>query len=176
MIKSRSYLKDYKMTADGQYIYTGGHYRIGADSEGRRKALGLFAAAAAVLVTASGCVDWKGMHGVFYVLIPYMLEACSAFVFVFQSVKLLLAGKQPKEHVYLSAVKRYLPASAVALAISSALSVVTSVIFILLKGKDYLNFPSFLYIMLKAVTFATAVFASFDLKKMHWDKAEAEKE
>ena len=170
MIKSRSYLKDYKMTADGQYVYTGGYYRIDENSEGRRKAMWFFAAAVTALVAGSGCVDWPGMHGVFYVIIPYLLEACSAFVFVFQSVKLLLAGKQPKEHVFLTAVKRHLPASAVSLAVFSALSIVTSVIFILLKEKQYLNFPSILYIMLKAVICAAASVSLLNLKKMKWDK------
>lgn len=149
----RSYLSDFKRTADGSYVYEGKHYRFCVPAKaqrGLRLRLALGCAAAAAAVIGSGCINAAGMSNTFYVILPFAAEVSALFALCWQTGRLLAAGERMRAYVF-EPVHRRLPLAALLLSIFSLLSLACAGLYLGLHGWEGKPLLSLLYLALKAV-------------------------
>ena len=167
--KGRQYLDDFKKAPGGEYVWTGQVFVISGPKCATVTLAALsFAAAAAVI--GSGCVNAAGMNNSFYVIIPYILEVSAVFALCWQTVKLCIAGKKIKAYIKDSAEK-YLPAAALGLIASAAISVVASGVFLILNGTDGKPLLCTSYLILKVAEIILGVFIRRHIKNFEWQQS-----
>lgn len=128
-------LNEYKRSADGDYVYTGGYYApVDAAAYGKRcRVFVLCGACVAALVVAQGLLTAGGMKNTFYVLLPFLGEVICLFLAVWNTVRLLYAGDRIKRYVYESVTKT-IPGALLALCVFAAAAFIGSVVFLVLNG------------------------------------------
>ena len=124
-------LNEYKRSADGDYVYTGGYYApVDAATYGKRcRVFVLCGACVAALVVAQGLLTAGGMKNTFYVLLPFLGEVICLFLAVWNTVRLLYAGDRIKHYVYESVTKT-IPGALLALSVFAAAAFIGSVVFL----------------------------------------------
>ncbi len=164
--KGRKYLDDFKKAPGGDYVYTGQIFVISVPKHAAATLTALSAAAAAAVI-GSGCVNAAGMNNSFYVIIPYILEVCVVFALCRQTAKLSFAGREIRAYIKDSAEK-YLPAAAVGLIASAAISAAASGVFLILNGAGGKPLPCAVYLALKAVETGLGITLFRFIKKITW--------
>lgn len=155
----RSYLNDFKRTADGGYVYEGTVYRFCVPAKAQtalRVRLGFGAAAAAAAVIGSGCINAAGMSNTFYVILPFIAEVSALFALCWQTGRLLAAGEKMRAYVF-EPVRRRLPLAALLLSVFALLGLLCAGVYLLLHGWEGKPFLSLLYLALKAAAAAIAL-------------------
>ena len=157
-MKNRNYLNDYKMTASGEYIYTGKRYVPTVDGYNRKvRILLLLSLLIASLVIGSGYIDGAGMINSFYVILPFIAEVGCVFFLLWNTIRLVTAKSEIKEYVYTSVMKK-IPDASKALMFFSAFSAAASVVFFILNRRTISFDYTVLYPVIKLVVIAVDYF------------------
>lgn len=164
------YLGEYKMAADGRYIYTGNLYLL-RDAKNVRKRIGLLWALAVAAVIGSGFINAGGMNNSFYVIIPYIFEVICVFALSWHVIRLLWTKDDFKEYYY-NKIVNGVPASSFILCISAATGFIASVVFDIIHRFDGKMLLCILYLVTKLVSLALGIVIYRFYKTVEWKKRE----
>lgn len=167
--KRKDYLKNFEKQGK-DYVYKGAHYVYdGAEEERKRKftLLYLNLAALTAVVFGSGFITGGGMKNSYFVILPYILEACSLFASLWYSFKLLTKGSRVRDYVYLSTQPR-IAGALVITAFFAAAGFICSLIYIILNGFEGGAFQCIAYLVLKAVCIALSLLFKNQFIKLKW--------
>lgn len=164
----KSYLNDFKMNAEGKYIYTGAVYTLQNHKQAGLK-LGLMTVAAFLSVTGSGFINAAGLNNTFYVIIPYILEIVCLFALCWNTVRLLWARGEFREYVF-SPVKNRIPSSALTLAVFAGLGFICSVLFMIFHGFEAKPVQCVIYLILKAADLTLAILIYKYFPTLVWEQ------
>ena len=156
-MKKREYLNDYKLTASGEYVYTGKYYTYADIESGGKRRRNLIFLSAVILfaVVASGCINSSGMNNTFYVILPYIAEVAATFALCYNVVRLAYQKNDIKAYVYKPVVKN-IPDSLKSLMLFSAISFVATIVYYIIHSiKGNLDY-SVAYPIIKALIFGLA--------------------
>lgn len=167
--KKWSTLNDYKRSADGEYVYTGGYYAPvdAAAYGGRCRVFACFGVCAVALVAAQGLLTAGGMKNTFYVLLPFLGEVISVFLLVWNTVRLLYAGDRMKRYVYES-VTKIIPNALLFLGVFAAAAFVGSVVFLALNGAGEGFAASVLQLALEVLASAAGFLLRRYFRRLKW--------
>ena len=135
MMKNREYLNDYKLAANGEYVYTGKYYTYTSDVTKKKRDLAFLTAVLTAAVIASGFINGSGMDNTFYVILPYIAEVACVFALCWNVVRLLGQRDRIKEYVYRVVVKN-IPNALKTLMLCSALSFVATIVCLIIQIKN----------------------------------------
>ncbi len=103
----RTYLNDFKLQDNGEYIYKGTVYRYIGEWNRCRRSLWTLCAALAALIIASGLLPSAGMMNEFYVILPYLGEAVTAALLIYAVYKLTKGDGNIREYIYVKTFERF---------------------------------------------------------------------
>ncbi|MBQ7688476.1 MAG: hypothetical protein IJT27_04585 [Clostridia bacterium] len=163
----RAYLKEYKRSVDGGYVYTGERYAPAGD--GKRSIFSLCVMTAVLLaaVLIGGCVNVTGMRNTFYVILPYIGEAAALFALCWQLVRLVSGGKNVKAYV-LNAVKRHLPTASLLVSVFAAAVMLAHTVFLFLDGLNDPVISCVLFYGMHAASLALGLFIRKLFLSLEW--------
>ncbi len=164
----KSHLNDFKMNAEGKYIYTGAVYTLQNHKQAGVR-LGLLTAFAFLSVISSGFINAAGLNNTFYVIIPYILEVVCLFTLCWNTVRLLWARGKFREYVY-SPVKNRIPSASLALGIFAGLGFICSVLFMVLHGFETKPVQCIIYLILKAADITLAIIIYKYFPTLIWEQ------
>lgn len=170
----RAHLNDFYRDVSGNYIYTGTCYVCTAAPQERTallRRLWLLAAVMAVSVVTGGCIPAPGMGGSFYLLLPYMAEVGLTGSVVWAMTRWQAREYPMRAYVYKATVKA-LPGRCMAEAILAGVGAAAEVVYLLLSGTGGHGLMAALYLLLKAVSAAAALFARRLVLQSRWEPAE----
>ena len=153
-MKKRDYLNDYKLSANGEYVYTGKYYTY-VDINGFKKNrfnIIFLTAVCAFAVIMSGCINSSGMNNSFYVILPYAAEVASVFALCWNVVRLAKEGDSIKEYVYASVTKN-IPNAAKSLMLFSAVGLIGTIVYFIIHNIRHDLDYSVAYPIIKIITF-----------------------
>ena len=153
----RDHLNDFYRDVSGNYVYTGTCYVCRA-ADGERAALlrrlWLLTAVMAAAVVAGGCISAPGMSRCFYVLLPYAAEMGLTGSVVWAMTRWQAREYPMREYVYKATV-RALPGRCLAEAVLAGAGIIAETV----------------YLLLKAVSLAAALFARYLVRQSVWEPA-----
>jgi len=167
--KRKDYLKNFEKQGK-DYVYKGAHYIFDGAEEERKKKFALLyvnLAALAAAVFGSGFITGGGMKNSYFVILPYILEACSLFASLWYSFKLLTKGSRVRDYVYLSTQPR-IAGAIVVTAFFAAAGFICSLIYIILNGFEGGVAQCIVYLVLKAVSILLALLFRNQFLKLKW--------
>ena len=168
----KDYLNEFRPDESGKYSYQGKFYGFAGDEAERKKAytnLWLLFAAAAAAALISGSLSGGGITNTFYVIIPYIGEVSALFALVWNQSKLLKKGGEVREYVY-NAAHPKIPTAAMLLAFFAIVGGLLSLVFSIASGFQDGVLNAVLYVVLKAVSAALALFYRKYFSRLEWIK------
>lgn len=167
----RAHLNDFYRDVSGSYVYTGTCYICTAGDRARAallRRLWLLTAVMAAAVVTGGCIAAPGMSRCFYVLLPYAAEVGCTGSVVWAMTRWQAREYPMREYVYKATVKA-LPGRCMAEAVMAGVGAAAEVVYLLLSGADGRGVMAALYLLLKAVSLAAALFARQTVRKSTWE-------
>jgi len=167
----RSYLNDIRPNLAGEYVYVGDYYCYVPQGKSYRRAvaeLSLLTLLGFLALVAAGFVNAGGMGNCFYVIIPYMGEAISVFVLLWDVRQIIIKGEKLREYVYGSSVLR-IPAASLCCAAFAGAGVVCILIFTILNGIDGGAGEYLLLLAAKTVAVAAPILLRRLVKSLKWE-------
>ena len=169
--KRRAYLDDFQKTAGGEYVYDGTYYSFctegGKTRAGALARLWALCGAMAAFTVVGGCLDANGMLGCFYVIIPYVLEVGLVGSCVWAMVRLSVGGEPMRAYVYRASAEA-LPRRAAFAAAFALLALAAEVVFLLINGFGGKTVPTMVYLLLKLLTVAFALWLRACISRISW--------
>ena len=157
----RAHLNDFYRDVAGNYVYTGTCYVCRA-ADGERAALlrrlWLLTAVMAAAVVAGGCISAPGMSRCFYVLLPYAAE-----VGLTGSVVWAMTRWQAREYP--------MRGRCLAEAVLAGAGIIAETVYLILSGSGGRGAMAAVYLLLKAVSLAAALFARYLVRQSVWEPA-----
>lgn len=163
------FLDNFKLSADGKYIYTGDVYSLKGDWKKSYIKMSLLCFFAAASVVGSGFINAAGMNNSFYVIVPYVGEVICLFAVLWSSVRIVYAGSRVRAYVYEPGVSR-LTAGSLALGVFSLIALVGSVVFTALHGFEGKMLQCIIYWVLKLSSSALGIAVNRFVGKLEWEK------
>jgi hypothetical protein len=167
--KKWKFADDYKLGADGKYVFTGDLYSLKGDYKKTYLFIFLFGLALSCAVIGAGLINAAGMNNTFYVILPYMAEVICLFVILWNITRLIYSGDRVKGYVYEPVCQRILRGS-VAVAVFALLALTGSVVFTALHSFEGKMLQCILYWLLKVLTAFTGIAFNRYFKKKEWEK------
>ena len=167
--KGKSYLREFTSNAQGEYVYTGDHYRLDGDVKKTNLRLSLLFAASLLCVIGSGFVNAAGLSNTFYVILPYVGEVASLFALGWNTLRLVRSGRRVRAYVCF-AVKRRIPASALIAVIFALIGLVCSAIFLVLNGTEGKPLLCAVYLAAKLAAAGVNIYDYIYSKSLRWNK------
>ena len=164
------YLGEYKMAADGQYIYTGSSFAL-ENTNGEMKKLCVLWICSLLTVIGSGFINAAGLNNSFYVILPYIGEVACLFALSWQIIRLLWNKGELKEYYYNKFVNS-IPAASAFMSVFSGAGFIGSVVFIILHGFEGKPVLCVLYLILKLTVLALGALTYRFFKTINWEKKE----
>ena len=136
--KRRYYLNDFKIGADGKYEYRGKLYSFGGDDRERKRHLARLLSCCIVSLASAVLSEVfprdNRPEGVFdFPVIFWLIQFLFAFLSVWATARIVFSGEPLREYVYLATVRR-LPKYALVCAVSSALTLIAWIVYLLIFG------------------------------------------
>lgn len=169
----RAHLNDFYRDVSGSYVYTGTCYVCTAGERERAallRRLWLLTTVMAAAVVTGGCIAAPGMSRCFYVLLPYAAEVGCAGSVVWAMTRWQAREYPMREYVYKATVKA-LPGRCLAEAAAAGVGAVGETVYLLLSGTDGRGALAAVYLALKAVSLAAALFARQLVRRSVWEPA-----
>ena len=167
----RAHLNDFYRDVAGNYVYTGTCYVCRA-ADGERAALlrrlWLLTAVLAAAVLAGGCISAPGMSRCFYVLLPYAAEVGLTGSVVWAMTRWQAREYPMREYVYRATV-RALPGRCLAEAVLAGAGIIAETMYLVLSGSGGRGAMAAVYLLLKAVSLAAALFARHLVRRSVWE-------
>ena len=175
--KKRAYLDDFEKDLNGNYQYRGAHYHYkGTKSRGRALAgLWVLCGGGAALVVAAGLVPGATAYAPFWLLLPYMAEVGLTGSIVWAMTRWQAREYPMRAYVYKATVKA-LPGRCMAEAVLAGAGAAAEVVYLLLSGAGGHGLMAALYLLLKAVSVAAALFARRLVLQSRWEPEEGNSE
>ncbi|MBR0353288.1 MAG: hypothetical protein IJH53_08795 [Oscillospiraceae bacterium] len=136
--KRKQYLSDFRPAVNGEYVYTGDHFRPDMEGERfavlRRSILIMLFLSAAFVFTA-GLLPAAGSTNCFYVILPFLAVIICCFIKTLKTVRLFASGLTVREYVYektVPAIPRWLLAEG----ISAAATLAAEAVYLIVNGFD----------------------------------------
>ena len=162
-------LRDIRLDDRGNAVYTGAMYRISGDDRRIRLYLGLGALGLAAAVIGSGCIDAAGANNTFYVILPFLGEACALFALCWQAVKVVAGREGLRSYVYDSAGK-IIPGACRVLSVFALFGLAGSVWYLFSRGMGGQSVKSVAYPVLKVLSAAGAERYGRAFRSLEWDE------
>lgn len=171
MLSPRKYkfLDNFKLGADGKYIYTGDVYTLKGDYKKIYLIMSALCVLLALCVIGSGFVNAAGMNNSFYVIIPFVLEVICLFAILWSSVRIIYAGQNVRAYVYEPGISR-ISSGALALSVFAFIALVGSAVFTVLHGFEEKMLQCIIYWVLELITVPLGIVFNRFVKKMEWEK------
>ena len=174
--KRYSYLDDYKKGLDGKYVYYGRHHILQGGTPKLRNyqwILGLTGALALALFIAGGFLNTGILWSVWYVVLPYALEAVCIFLFLWKAVTLLLEKYPVKSYIYKKTVPWFSPVAWI-LCVIEGISLIASGICMGVHTELTNLVPAVVYMILKLLTAALCLVFLRMQKGFVWEEDPSE--
>lgn len=163
--KHSRYLGEYKMTADGKYVYTGNSFTVSDRAELKKLcALWLCVSAAAV---GSGFINAAGLNNSFYVILPFVGEIVCVFALSWQMIRLIWNKGTLKEYYYNKFINN-IPAASSLLSVFAVAGIIGSSVFLILHGFEGKAVQSVIYLVLKLADAALGIAIYRRFKRLGW--------
>ena len=171
MLTPRKYkfLDNFRLGADGKYIYTGDVYSFKGDYKRAYLIMSAMCVALALAVIGSGLINAAGMNNSFYVIIPYVLEVICLFAVLWSSSRVIYAGQKVRAYIYEPGIPRII-SGAFALSLFSVCSLIGSAVFTVLHGFESKTSKCIIFWALELVTVPLGIALSRFVKKLEWEK------
>ncbi len=171
MLSPRKYkfLDNFKLGADGKYVYTGDTYSLKGDYKKTYLKLSLLSVLMALCVIGSGLVNAAGMNNTFYVIIPYVGEVICLFVILWNSVRIIYAGQNVRAYIKEPGIPR-ITSGAVALSVFAFCALAGSVVFTAIHGFENKMLHCIVYWVLKLITVPLGIVLNRFVKGNEWEK------
>ena len=169
--KKYSYLDDYKKGMDGTYVYYGRHYLFqGTEQEFLRYKwfLGITDLLLIALFVVSGCADGKAIWRMWYVILPFAVEATAIFLLIWKSITLIFEKQPVKAYIYKKSVPWFQPV-AIILMIACLLSFCAAGICMLVNPEEVQVSACILYLVLKLLMAGISLALTKVLKRSSWE-------
>ena len=169
----RDHLNDFYRDVSGNYVYTGTCYVCRAAEKERTALLRrvwLLTAVMAAAVVAGGCISAPGMSRCFYVLLPYAAEVGLTGSVVWAMTRWQAREYPMREYVYKATV-RALPGRCLAEAVLAGAGIIAETVYLILSGSGGRGAMAAVYLLLKAVSLAAALFARYLVRQSVWEPA-----
>ena len=163
------YLDNFKLGADGKYIYTGDVYTLKGDYKKIYLKISVLCVLLALCITGSGFINAAGMNNSFYVIIPFVAEVICLFVILWNSVRVIYAGQNVRAYIYEPGVPR-ITAGALAISIFAFLALVGSAVFTVLHGFEEKMLQCIIYWILELVSVPVGIALNRFVGKQEWEK------
>ncbi len=167
--KGKSYLREFTSNAQGEYVYTGDHYRLDGDVKKTNLSLSLLFCLSLLCVIGSGFVNAAGLSNTFYVIIPYVGEVASLFSLGWNTLRLVKSGARIRAYVYF-AVKRRIPGSALSAVIFALAGLLCSAVFMILNGTEGKPLLCGVYLAVKLITAGINIYDYMYSRSLRWIK------
>ena len=134
--KRKQYLNDFRPSVNGEYVYTGDHFRPNNEAKEfsrLRITVLLTAVISAVLVISAGLLPAAGSMNCFYVILPFLAVIICCFIKAWKTARLFISGIPVREYVYKKTVPE-IPGWTLAESISAAVTLVAEILYLLLNG------------------------------------------
>lgn len=167
----RAHLNDFYRDVAGNYVYTGTCYVCRAAEQERTallRRLWLLTAVLAAAVLAGGCISAPGMDRCFYVLLPYAAEVGLIGSVVWAMTRWQAREYPMREYVYKATVQA-LPGRCLAEAVLAGAGIIAEGVYLLLSGSGGRGAMAAVYLLLKAVSLAAALFARHIVRRSVWE-------
>ena len=128
------------------------------------------AAVMAAAVMAGGCISAPGMSRCFYVLLPYAAEVGLTGSVVWAMTRWQAREYPMREYVYKATV-RALPGRCLAEAVLAGAGIIAETVYLILSGSGGRGAMAAVYLLLKAVSLAAALFARYLVRQSVWEHA-----
>ena len=162
----RAHLNDFYRDVAGNYVYTGTCYVCRA-ADGERAAL-LRRLWLLTAVLAGGCISAPGMSRCFYVLLPYAAEVGLTGSVVWAMTRWQAREYPMREYVYRATVQA-LPGRCLAEAVLAGAGIIAETMYLILSGSGGRGAMAAVYLLLKAVSLAAALFARYLVRRSVWE-------
>ena len=167
----RDHLNDFYRDVSGNYVYTGVCYEhtggVRANTALLRR-LWLMAAVMAAAVVTGGCISAPGVGRCFYVLLPYAAEVGLTGSVVWAMTRWQAREYPMREYVYRATV-RALPGRCLAEAVLAGAGIIAETMYLILSGSGGRGAMAAVYLLLKAVSLAAALFARHLVRRSVWE-------
>ena len=167
--KRKDYLKNFEKQGK-EYVYKGKHYIFdGTEEERKKQYLYLYVILEALYITVfgSGFLTGGGMKNSYFVILPFILEACTLFVAGWQTFKLLTKRGRIRDYVFLSA-KPKIPVAYLITAFFAAAGFICSLVYIIINGFEGGAAQCIIYLALKLVCIALSMLFRNLFSKLNW--------
>ena len=168
--KRYSYLNDYKKGMDGKYVYYGRHYIFqGTDRERLlyKWILGITDILLTALFVIGGLMDGGAIWNVWYVIVPFALEALTIFLLIWKTMSLILERIPVKEYICKKTVPWFKPLACIQMLLC-AVSLIAALICLLTHPETARTTGCILYMAAQLLSGAAAfIFLKF-VRKYEW--------
>ena len=130
--------------------------------------LWLLTAVLAAAVLAGGCISAPGMSRCFYVLLPYAAEVGLTGSVVWAMTRWQAREYPMREYVYRATVQA-LPGRCLAEAVLAGAGIIAETMYLILSGSGGRGAMAAVYLLLKAVSLAAALFARHLVRRSVWE-------
>ena len=167
--KHSKYLGEFKMAADGKYVYMGKSFTL-TDKDDFKKLCAIWLCTFASVI-GSGFINAAGLNNSFYVIIPYIGEVICIFALSWQVVRLVWNKGVLKEYYYNKFINN-VPAASAILCFFSAAGFIASTVFMILHGFEGKAAQCIVYLVLKLVSAALGAVIYRLFKALEWSSDE----
>ena len=170
----KQYLNDFRPSVNGEYIYTGGFYKLEMEQsrvKGLRTKMTVSVIITAAFVLTAGILPAAGSISCFYVILPFLAVMICCFVSTWKICRLLASGLMVREYIYEKTVPT-VPGWLLAESISAAATLIGEAVYLIINGVDGREVYTAAFICMLILTVSACLMMRSFFREIRWIKNE----